>query len=144
MLADIHIPDGSCCDMSQIQNLIDPKLLEAHLINHFEDDDEIPVWRMKEIIEAQITQPVIHVPCNIGDFVWAIRTYQGVPKVQQGRVSEMHITKEGVLSIVVSHIARGPWGLVVFPTQETAQFAIDSGQYQDRFKMWWENGRLMC
>lgn len=131
--------------MSQIQNLIDPEVLKAFFINRgLSEDDEIPVWRINEIIDAQITQPVINVPCKIGDIVWAIRSYKGVPKPQQGRVSDMIITPQGDLQIVVSHIARGAWGLVVFPTEELAQYAIDNGSYKNRFKMWWENGRLKC
>lgn len=63
-------------------------------------------------------------PCKIGDFVWAIRNYQGVPHAQQGKVIEMFFNSDMKLIIVVSHIARGEWGDKVFATKEEAEAKI--------------------
>lgn len=81
-----------------------------------------------KMILAAPKQEAVVVPCKIGDFVWAIRNYQGVPHPQQGKVSEMFITKDTKLMIVVSHIARGYWGETIFATYEEARRAITEGK----------------
>ena len=80
------------------------------------------------MILAAPKQEAVIVPCKIGEFVWAIRNYQGVPHPQQGKVSEMFITKETKLMIVVSHIARGYWGETIFATYDEARRAILEGK----------------
>lgn len=70
------------------------------------------------------TIDAVVIPCKIGDFVWAIRNYNGFPHPQQGKVAEMYFTADMRLHIVVSHIARGEWGKTVFPTFEEANEAI--------------------
>ena len=67
----------------------------------------------------------VSVPCKIGDYVWAIRKYQGVPCPRCGKVIEMFITEDMKLMIVVSHVARGYWNETVFPTYEDAVAAIE-------------------
>lgn len=66
----------------------------------------------------------VPVPCKIGDVVYGIRDYKGVPNVQKGFVGEMFFTKEMKLMIVVKHICRGYWLEKVFPTYEAAEAAI--------------------
>lgn len=64
-------------------------------------------------------------PCKIGDFVWAIRNYNGIPHAQQGKVIDMFFCKDMKLHIVVSHISRGEWGEKVFATYEDAMAKIN-------------------
>lgn len=62
------------------------------------------------------------IPCKIGDKVYAIRNYKGVPSIMSGKVSEMFfVGKEMELCIVVYHIMRGYWQNDIFPTQEEAE-----------------------
>ena len=82
---------------------------------------------VKMILAAPKVEAVM-VPCKIGDFVWAIRNYQGTPHPQQGKVSEMYFTKDMKLQIVVSHICRGYWGETIFATYEEAVKAIREGK----------------
>ena len=63
-------------------------------------------------------------PCEIGDVVWAIRTYRGVKHAQQGIVSEMFYNKAMELIVVVKHVARGEFGKKVFATQAEAEKAL--------------------
>ena len=64
----------------------------------------------------------IEIPCKIGDTVWAIRNYHRTKKVMSGTVSEMYfVGKEMRLCIVVHNIARGTWGIDIFPSQEEAE-----------------------
>lgn len=72
--------------------------------------------------------PAIRVPCREGDLVWVIRNYQGVKHPQQGRVSELTITRDLRLMITVKHIARGEWGKEVFASQEEAERSIKGGR----------------
>lgn len=81
-----------------------------------------------KMILAAPKQEAVVVPCKIGEFVWAIRNYQGVPHPQQGKVSEMYFTKDMRLQIVVSHIARGYWGETIFATYGEAEKAIREGK----------------
>jgi hypothetical protein len=75
-------------------------------------------------IDDAPTVDAIVLPCKIGDFVWAIRSYHGIKHPQQGKVIDMHFTNEMKLHIVVSHISRGEWGKTVFATREEAEAAI--------------------
>lgn len=84
-----------------------------------------------DIVRMLLAAPkvdAVQVPCKIGDFVWAIRNYQGTPHPQQGKVSEMYFTKDMKLQIVVSHICRGYWGETIFATYEEAEKAIREGK----------------
>lgn len=69
-----------------------------------------------------------YAPCNIGDRVWAIRSYKGIKHPQEGVVSEMFFTKDMQLMIVVKHVARGIWGETVFGSYKEASEAIEGGQ----------------
>ena len=77
-----------------------------------------------------------NVPCKIGDAVWTIRNYNGVPHPQQGFVSEMYFLADMKIRIVVKHLARGEWGKSVFPTYEAALQAIEerSKKHEKRTK----------
>lgn len=86
---------------------------------------------LKDIVTMILAAPkedAFRIPCKIGDFVWAIRSYQGVKHPQQGKVSEIFFTNKMELHIVVSHIARGEWGKTVFKTYEDAEKAIKEGR----------------
>ena len=72
------------------------------------------------------TIDAVELPCKIGDFVWAIRSYKGIKHPQRGVVGEMFFTNNMKLMIVVKHVARGMWGEKIFATYEEAQAAIDS------------------
>ena len=76
------------------------------------------------------------IPCKLGDFVWAIRCYHGVPHAQQGKVTEMLFTKDMKLQIVVSHISRGQWMEKVFPTRELAEQKIE--EMKTEVRTWWK------
>lgn len=90
-----------------------------------EDEDGFPTCVVCETdIRHYPTIDAAVIPCKIGDFVWAIRNYNGFPHPQQGKVAEMYFTADMRLHIVVSHIARGEWGKTVFPTFEEANKAI--------------------
>lgn len=64
------------------------------------------------------------VPCKIGDFVWAIRSFRGKKHPQRGIASDMYFTKNMKLQIVVKYVARGEWGKTVFATDKEAYAAI--------------------
>ena len=66
----------------------------------------------------------VEVPCKIGDFVWAIRSFHGHKHPQRGIVSDMFFTKDMKLMIVVKYVARGEWGKTVFATDAEAYAAI--------------------
>lgn len=66
-----------------------------------------------------------HLPCKIGDKVWAIKKYNGVYVTRQGIVSKMFFVGEKMeLCIVVKSFAGGTWGREIFPTQEEAERAL--------------------
>lgn len=66
----------------------------------------------------------IELPCKIGDTVYAIRDYKGHKHPQSGTVGEMFFMPDMSIQIVVKHIARGKWGVDIFPTYEEAEKAI--------------------
>jgi hypothetical protein len=66
----------------------------------------------------------VEVPCKIGDFVWAIRSFKGHKHPQRGIVSDMFFTRNMKLQIVVKYVARGEWGKTVFATDKDAYAAI--------------------
>lgn len=63
---------------------------------------------------------LVDIPCKIGDEVWGIRNYQGVPHPQRGFVDEISFTKDMRLVIRLKHICIGEWGKKIFPTYEAA------------------------
>lgn len=69
---------------------------------------------------------MIEVPCKIGDFVWAIRSFRGHKHPQRGVVSDMYFTNDMRLQIVVKYVARGEWGKTVFATDKEAYAAIET------------------
>lgn len=73
---------------------------------------------------ATPTVDAVVVPCKIGDFVWAIRSFKGHQHPQRGIVGDMFFTKDMKLMIVVKYVARGEWGKTVFATDKEAYAAI--------------------
>ena len=64
---------------------------------------------------------ILDIPCKIGDTVWAIRKYNGVPTPIKGKVSQMYFLDDMRLAIVVKGIARGEWGKSIFASREEAE-----------------------
>lgn len=81
-------------------------------------------WLAGKDLDAANTIDAVPVPCKIGDLVYGIREYKGVPNVQKGFVSEMFFTKDMKLMIVIKYVCRGYWLDKVFPTCEAAEAAI--------------------
>ena len=62
------------------------------------------------------------IPCKIGDSVYMVRKYKGIPKILCGRVSQMfYVGEEMKLCIVVDKIGRGSWGNGIFKSYEDAE-----------------------
>lgn len=76
------------------------------------------------ILEDAPSVDAVEVPCKIGDFVWAIRSFKGHKHPQRGIVSDMYFIKGMKLQIVVKYVARGEWGKTVFATDKEAYAAI--------------------
>lgn len=91
---------------------------EEWMVNQYNAD-----W-IYSMLDSAPTIDAIVLPCKIGDFVWAIRSYHGIKHPQQGKVIDMHFTNEMKLHIVVSHISRGEWGKTVFATREEAEASL--------------------
>jgi hypothetical protein len=69
-----------------------------------------------------------YIPCKIGDTVYVIVKYNGIPTVKRGEVSQMFFVGEEMrLAIVVKKIARGEWGKTIFPSREEALKVIEEG-----------------
>ena len=85
---------------------------------------------LKCIAEAP-TVDAVELPCKIGDFVWAIRSYKGKKHPQRGIVSDMFYMNDMTLQIVVKHVARGKWGETVFATDKEAYEAIGERKDND-------------
>lgn len=64
-------------------------------------------------------------PCEIGDRVYCIRNYNGIPTARGGTVWEMYYNTDMTLSIVVKGIGRGQWGVKIFATREECEQAIE-------------------
>ena len=77
-----------------------------------------------DFVRSLPREPAAHLPCKIGDFVWAIRSFHGHKQPQRGIVSDMFFTKDMELQIVVKYVARGKWGETVFATDKEAYAAI--------------------
>lgn len=80
----------------------------------------------KKIDEGKI----IELPCKIGDYVWAIRNFNGHKHPQRGVVSDMYFTRDMQLNIVVKYVARGKWGETVFATDAEA-YAVINGERKE-------------
>lgn len=106
--------------------LIDASLVDERLANDLKTGDEmVSISWVRSWIGMQETVEALVIPCRVGDLVWVIRSYHGVKHPQQGRVSDLYITRDLRLVITVKHIARGEWGKEVFATCEEAQAEID-------------------
>ena len=79
----------------------------------------------RRLIENAPTVDAVEVPCKIGDFVWAIRSYHGKKHPQRGIVSDMYFLKDMSLQIVVKYVARGKWGENIFASDKEAYEAIE-------------------
>ena len=84
-----------------------------------------------EYLELVPTVDAVKLPCKIGDWVWAIRSYHGKKHPQRGIVSDMYFANDMSLIIVVKHIARGKWGETVFATDKDAYAAIGERKDND-------------
>ncbi len=104
--------------------LIDANFALKRLENNFMINEPAKAW-IRRHIETCPTVDALVIPCRVGDLVWVIRSYHGVKHPQQGRVSDLFITRDLRLVITVKHIARGEWGKEVFATCEEAQAEID-------------------
>lgn len=69
---------------------------------------------------------IIELPCKIGDEVWCIKKYNGVPTARRGKVSQMFFLDDMRLSITIKGYVRGEWGKTIFATQEETQKKIES------------------
>lgn len=80
---------------------------------------------LRMAIREQPPVNAVKVPCKIGDFVWAIRSFKGKKHPQRGIVSDMYFLNDMRLQIVVKYVARGEWGKTVFATDTEAYAAIE-------------------
>ncbi len=96
--------DGKCCSCDELEKVVDR-------LGEYED-------------KAEQAIATVELPCKIGDFVWAIRSFKGHEQPQRGIVSDMLFTKDMKLQIVVKYVARGEWGRIVFATEKEAYAAI--------------------
>lgn len=79
---------------------------------------------MREVRKGKEEKMIVDIPCKIGDTVYAIRKFNGVPVIRKGKVSAMYYLDDMRLAIVVRGIARGMWGKVIFASYEEAEKAI--------------------
>lgn len=96
----------------------------ADLIEQAEGQKNNDIPTPEEMATYLIEHNVTILPCRIGDKVWAIRKYNGVPHAREGIVGDMSYTNDMRLSISVRGVARGLWGEKVFATQEDCERAI--------------------
>ena len=108
------------------RRLIDANELMSN-IHFYDEQQKNDVWRTSDIealLAEQPTVSAVEVPCKIGDFVWAIRSFKGKKHPQRGVVSDMFFARDMKLMIVVKYVARGEWGKTVFATDKEANAAI--------------------
>ena len=86
--------------------------------------------RLAQYEDAEEQGRLVRVPCKIGDTVWAIRSYHGILRPQQGVVSEMYFRLDMTLQIVVKHVTRGELGRTIFLTREEAEAALKEAQHE--------------
>lgn len=70
-------------------------------------------------------------PCRIGDTMYGIRCFHGVPSIQKGEVSEMFYSKEMDLIIVLKYVCRGKLGSKIFHTYEEASKYLEERGKKD-------------
>ncbi len=80
-----------------------------------------------DALQDATTVDAVELPCKIGDYVWAIRNFNGHKHPQRGVVSDMYFTRDMQLNIVVKYVARGKWGETVFATDAEA-YAVIKGE----------------
>lgn len=98
------------------KDILTNQVAEIHRLNEL-------LTKYKELEESNLLH---RLPCKIGQSVWVIRKYKGIPHIQSGIVSEMFFTHEMKLMIVVKHIGRGEFGKNIFNTEEAALEAVMS------------------
>lgn len=65
-------------------------------------------------------------PVKVGDRVWAIRKYRGVPKVAHARVTQIYYANSKMRpQIAVQGCCSGEMGVAVFMTKQAAEDAVD-------------------
>lgn len=63
--------------------------------------------------------------CKIGDTAYGIRRFHSVPKIQEGKISEMYyLLPDMSLQIVIKYVCRGKIGESIFLTREDAEKAL--------------------
>ena len=88
------------------------------------------ITRIMNTEDAEEQGRLVRVPCKIGDTVWAIRSYHGILRPQQGVVSEMYFRLDMTLQIVVKHVTRGELGRTIFLTRAEAEAALEGMQHE--------------
>lgn len=97
----------------------------ADLIEQAEGQKNNDIPTPEEMATYLIEHNVTILPCEIGDKVWAIRKYNGVPHAREGIVGDMSYLHDMRLSISVRGVSRGVWGEKVFATREDCERAIE-------------------
>ena len=80
--------------------------------------------RLKEIICAASEGRLVDLPCRIGDKVWCIRSFKGVPIPKYGKVDRMEFIDGMKLLVYVKYVGTGIFGEKIFHTREEALQAI--------------------
>ena len=119
--------------MENEKRLIDAEPIKKFIVDRLNSRNAMEAFGYDAIeILAQIeyapTVDAVELPCKIGDFVWAIRNYNGHKHPQRGIVSDMYFSNDMRLQVVVKHVARGEWGKTVFATDKEAYAAIEGGK----------------
>ena len=97
-----------------------PRYIDADALLQKLPDDLPYKASVKRVLTQAPSAEVTPLPCKIGDTVWIIRKYNGIPQARKGKVSEMYFNEGMRLTIVVKGIARGEWGKTVFASEEEA------------------------
>lgn len=66
----------------------------------------------------------IELPCQIGDYAYAIRNHKGRRHAHRGVVSEMYFLDGMRLVVALKGICRGEWGQTIFGTEEEVNAVI--------------------
>ena len=110
--------------------------LEPEEIMSLKKDGIIPAhW--SEFFLAECEDRLMVLPCRIGDKVWCIRSFKGIPIPKTGRVEQMYFSEDMRLVICVRHIGRGFFGEKVFLSRQEALKAIEARK-QERRNDYWE------
>lgn len=116
-----------------IKRLVDARYLtsQMYLICEACQTENIFIDAIIDEIDNAPDVDAVELPCKIGDWVWAIRSYHGKKHPQRGIVSDMYFSQDMRLQIVVKHIARGEWGKTVFSTDKEAYEVIEERKDND-------------